>query len=39
MNSKLKTWHFDIDNDKSIRLVLSGKKTAKTSLYEENKIS
>lgn len=38
MNNKLKTWHFGIDNDKLVELVLSGKKTATTSLYDENDI-
>ena len=38
MNNKLKTWHFGIDNDKLVKLVLSGKKTATTSLYDENDI-
>lgn len=38
MNNKLKTWHFDIDNDKLVDLVLSGKKTATTFLYNENDI-
>lgn len=38
MNNKLKTWHFGIDNDKLVELVLSGKKTATTSLYNENDI-
>ena len=36
MNNKLKTWHFGIDNDKLVELVLSGKKTATTSIYDEN---
>ena len=38
MNNKLKTWRFGIDNDKLVNLVLSGKKTATTSLYDENDI-
>ena len=38
MNNKLKTWHFGIDNDKLVKLVLSGKKMATTSLYDENDI-
>lgn len=38
MNDNLKTWHFGIDNDKLVELVLSGKKTATTSLYDENDI-
>lgn len=33
MNNNLKTWHFDINNDKLVDLVLSGKKTATTCLY------
>ena len=32
----MKTWQFAIDNDKLIELVLSGKKTATTSNYDEN---
>lgn len=36
MNNELKTWHFGIDNDKLVNLVLSGKKTATTSIYDEN---
>lgn len=38
MNNKLKTWRFGIDNDKLVDLVLSGKKTATTSLYDEDDI-
>lgn len=38
MNNKLKTWHFENDNDKLVDLVLSGKKTATISLYDENDI-
>lgn len=38
MNSKLKTWHFGTDNDKLVDLVLSGKKTATTSLYDKEDI-
>jgi uncharacterized protein YhfF len=34
LNNKLKTWHFGIDNDRLIELVLSGKKTATTSIYD-----
>lgn len=30
----MKTWHFGIDNDKLVNLVLEGKKTATTSLYD-----
>lgn len=33
MNKELKTWHFGINNDKLVDLVLEGKKTATTSLY------
>ncbi len=36
MKRSLKTWHFGIDNDNLVRLVLVGKKTATTSLYDEN---
>ena len=32
----MKTWQFDIDNDKLINLVLLGKKSATTSIYDEN---
>jgi len=32
----MKTWQFGIDNDKLINLVLLGKKTATTSIYDEN---
>ena len=38
MNNKLKIWHFGIDNDKLVELVLLGKKTATTSLYDEDDI-
>ena len=38
MNNKLITWQFGIDNDKFVNLVLTGKKTATTSLYEEDDI-
>lgn len=38
MNNELKTWSFGIDNDKLVNLVLLGKKTATTSLYDENDI-
>lgn len=34
MNNHLKTWHFGIDNDYLVKLVLAGKKTATTSLYD-----
>lgn len=36
MNYELKTWHFGIDNDKLVNLVLLGKKTATTSIYDGN---
>ena len=36
MENELKTWHFGMDNDKLVKLVLSGKKTATTYLYDEN---
>ena len=32
----MKTWKFGIDSDKLVDLVLSGKKSATTSLYNEN---
>ena len=38
MSDKLKTWHFGTNNDKLVQLVLLGKKTACTSLYDENDI-
>ena len=38
MNNKLKTWHFGIDNDRLVELVLSGKKTATTSLYDKDNL-
>ena len=34
MNNSLKKCKFGIDNDKLVELVLSGKKTATTSLYD-----
>lgn len=34
MYRELKTWHFGINNDKLINLVLDGKKTATTSIYD-----
>ena len=37
MNS-LKTWHFGIDNDKLVDLVLNGKKIATTNLDSPSKI-
>ena len=33
MNIDLKTWNFNLKNDESVDLVLSGKKTANTSIY------
>lgn len=36
MENELKTWHFGINNDRLVKLVLSGKKTATTYLYDEN---
>lgn len=38
MTNKLKTWCFGIDNDKLVELVLSGEKTATTSLYDKDNI-
>ncbi len=35
----LERWTFGIDNDRLINLVLTGKKTATTSLYEEDNLS
>lgn len=34
MDKELKTWRFGIHNDRLVKLVLDGKKTATTSLYE-----
>lgn len=34
MCDNLKTWHFGIDNDKLVHLVLSGKKRATTYIYD-----
>ena len=34
---KLNTWHFEKDNDKLVKLVLKGIKTARTSLYKNNR--
>lgn len=34
----MENWSFGIDNDKLIELVLSGKKTATTSNYDENEL-
>lgn len=36
---KLKKWNFGIDNDKLVKLVLAGKKTATTCLYDEKNIN
>lgn len=38
MSNKLKTWHFGIDNDKLVDLVLLGKKTATTCIYDESDV-
>lgn len=38
MNKEYRTWHFGIDNDKLVKLVLSGKKTATTCIYDEGDI-
>lgn len=38
MNHPLKTWSFDIENDRSVESVLTGKKTAVTFLYGEKDI-
>ena len=35
----LETWQFGIDNDYLVGLVLSGKKTATTSIYDEKRYS
>lgn len=34
----METWNFGIDNDKLVELVLTGKKTATTSLYNDGKL-
>lgn len=39
MNNNLSTWRFGIDNDKLVDLVIKGKKTATTSIYELDEIS
>lgn len=39
MNNKLKTWHFGINNDELVKLVLSGSKTATSCIYKENLLS
>lgn len=36
MNNKLKTWHFKVNNDKLVKLVLSGSKTATSCIYNKN---
>lgn len=33
MSKKLKEWCFGVDNEKLVKLVLEGKKTATTSIY------
>ncbi len=38
MKKELKTWHFGIDNDSLINLVLKGDKRATTSIYEMDDI-
>ena len=35
MDDKIEKWKFAIDNDKLVKLVLSGEKKATTSLYSE----
>ena len=37
-SDKMNNWSFGIDNDKLIGLVLEGKKTATSSLYNFDKI-
>ena len=39
MNNKLETWSFGVDNDRLVDLVLQGRKTATTSIYNENSVS
>jgi len=39
MNGNMKTWRFGVDNNRLVDLVLQGKKTATTYIYEENSIS
>lgn len=34
----METWHFGIDNDRLVNLVLSGKKKATTSLYDLDRL-
>ena len=38
MKNNLKPWQFDYDNDNQIKLVLLGKKTATTYLYDEQEM-
>lgn len=38
MNKELETWHFGIDNDKLVALVLFGEKSATTSLYTKGEL-
>ena len=38
MNNNLKTWRFAYDNDNQIKLVLEGKKTSTTYLYDEKEV-
>ena len=38
MNNNLKTWRFTYDNDNQIKLVLEGKKTATTYLYDGKEV-
>lgn len=33
MTKELKSWSFAVDNDRLVKLVLEGKKTATTSIY------
>ena len=39
MKKELETWHFGMDNDRLVNLVLEGKKTATCCLYDENDTS
>lgn len=36
MNNKLKTWHFKVNNDELVKLVLSGSKTVTSCIYNKN---
>lgn len=36
MDNKLKTWHFEINNDELVKLVLSGSKTATSCIYKKS---